>query len=70
MMNEPEPHAACIPQYPLQNWLTTVMKKGAREQNQAEPMSLWFGQAASLIRHRRAAKLVDALIAETDKLLG
>lgn len=69
MMSELEPFAADIPQYPIQNWLTGVLKKAAREQNRDDLMSLWCGQAASLISHRNASSLVTSLIAETDKLL-
>ena len=69
LMEELQPHAAQIPQYPVQNWLTGVMKKAAREQDRADLMSLWCGQSAALLKHRDARSLITALIEETSALM-
>lgn len=49
--------------YPWQNWLTGHLKRAAIAQNRADLMSLWAGQAAGLVRHQRAAELMQSLTA-------
>ncbi|HYD79018.1 MAG TPA: nitronate monooxygenase [Paucimonas sp.] len=70
LMTELEPYAAQVPRYPVQNWFSGVMKKAAREQDRADLMSLWSGQAAPLLKHRDARTLMAALVAETSALLA
>ena len=67
LMHELQPHAAQIPQYPVQNWFTGALKKAAAVQQRADLMSLWCGQAAPLIKHRNAGALMAALVAETSQ---
>ena len=52
--------------YPVQAWLTAQLKAAALAANRADLISLWSGQGAPLIRHRRAAALLRSLIDETD----
>lgn len=51
--------------YPWQNWLTGVLKQAAMAQGRADLMSLWSGQAVGLVRHRRAAELMQSLTGQT-----
>jgi nitronate monooxygenase len=55
--------------YPIQNWFTSSFKPQAAEQGRADLMSLWAGQAAPLIRHRKARELFNSLINDTEDLL-
>ena len=52
--------------YPVHAWLTAQLKAAALQANRADLMSLWSGQGAPLIRHRRAAQLLRSLIADAD----
>lgn len=65
LLAELQPHAAQIPQYPVQNWFGGFMKKGAAAQDRPDLMSLWCGQAAPLIRHQDARAVMAALVAQT-----
>ena len=56
--------------YPVQNWLTGAMRAAAVAQGRADLMSLWAGQSAPLLRHRRAAELMAWLIEEVDARLA
>ena len=47
--------------YPWQNWLTGHLKRAAIAQNRSDLMSLWAGQAAGLVRHRRVADVMQGL---------
>lgn len=55
--------------YPIQNWFTSSFKPKAAEQGRADLMSLWAGQAAPVIRHRKARELFDSLVNDTEALL-
>lgn len=50
-----------LPPYPVQNWLTAQFRKAALEAGRTDLVSLWSGQSAPLLRHRRAAELMRAL---------
>ena len=56
--------------YPVQAWLTAQFKAAAVAANRADLMSLWSGQGAPLLKHRRAGDLMKSLIAETDAAAG
>ena len=68
-MEELRSHESALPMYPVQNWLTGIMKPSAIAQGRSELMSLWAGQGAPLLRHCHAAALFRALVEETDGLL-
>ncbi len=69
LMDELQPHAAQLPQYPVQNWFGSVLKKAAVAQQRADLMSLWCGQAAPLLTHRNARALMAALVSETSSIM-
>jgi nitronate monooxygenase len=50
--------------YPVQAWLTAQFKAAALAANRSDLMSLWSGQGAPLLKHRRAAGLLRSLIDE------
>jgi nitronate monooxygenase len=54
-----------LPPYPAQSWFTQQLKKTAIEQGRDDLISLWAGQAAPLLRHKKAAELLQTLINET-----
>jgi len=56
--------------YPVQAWLTAQFKSAALAANRADLMSLWSGQGAPSIRHRRASHLLRSLTDETSALTG
>lgn len=53
-----------LPPYPVQAWLTAQFRAAALAANRRDIISLWSGQAAPLLRHRRAAELMRALRVE------
>jgi nitronate monooxygenase len=59
-----------LPRYPVHAWLTAQLKSAALAQNRGDMMSLWSGQGASLLRHRRAAELLRSLVDETSEAMG
>ncbi len=56
--------------YPVQAWLTAQLKAAALQQGRDDLLSLWSGQSAPLLRHRRARELIASLIAEADARLA
>lgn len=54
-----------IPPYPVQNALTSEIRRTAAKANRPEFLSLWAGQAAALSREMPAAELVATLARET-----
>ena len=55
---------ARLPPYPVQAWLTAQLKAAALAADRADVISLWSGQGAPLLKHRRATDLLRSLIAE------
>jgi nitronate monooxygenase len=55
--------------YPVQTWLTAQLKAAALAANRADVISLWSGQGAPLLKHRRAAELLRSLVAGTDEAM-
>ncbi|HKY01747.1 MAG TPA: nitronate monooxygenase [Burkholderiales bacterium] len=55
--------------FPAQSWFAGSMKQAAIEQNRADLMALWAGQAAPLLEHREASVLFDALVRDTGAAL-
>jgi nitronate monooxygenase len=56
--------------YPVQGDLLAPLRREALARNRADLLSLWAGQAAPLVRHRRAQDVFAALVAGTEALLG
>lgn len=61
-------NAARTAPFPVQNWLTGRFRPQAAAQGNTELMSLWAGQAASLIRHDTAADVLAELLADSPVL--
>jgi nitronate monooxygenase len=59
-----------LPPYPVQNWLMQQFRKQALAAGRTDMVSLWSGQGAPLLKHRRARVLMEALISESGALLG
>lgn len=70
MLETLQAHPQDILPYPVQNWLTGLLKRAAIAQGRADLMSLWAGQGAPLLRHHRVADLMAALEAEARPLLA
>jgi nitronate monooxygenase len=56
--------------YPIQNALTSAMRKVAITQNNIHFMSLWSGQSVQLCRKMDARELVSHLVAEVESALN
>ena len=54
--------------YPVQAWLTAQFRAAAVSAGRADIISLWSGQSAPLLKHRRAAQLLGNLVTETASL--
>lgn len=52
--------------YPAQGWLVGALREAAIAQGKADLLSLWSGQSARLLRHRRASDVLDSLVAGTN----
>jgi len=52
---------ARLPPYPVQGWLTGKLRAAAVAAGRADLISLWSGQAATLLKHRTAAGLMQFL---------
>ncbi len=61
--------AATLP-YPIQNAMTSDLRREAAQAGKADLMSLWAGQAASLSRALPAGELVRTLVRETEAAVG
>ena len=55
--------------YPAQNWLTSGLRTAAIAQGRADFVAVYAGQAAPLLRHRKASELFGALVSETERSL-
>jgi nitronate monooxygenase len=55
--------------YPVQAWLTGQFKAAALAAGRTDLMSLWSGQGAPLLVHRRAADLLRSLVVDTEKAI-
>jgi nitronate monooxygenase len=60
-----QPHEAELPPYPVQNALTTPLRRAAAKANRADLLALYAGQGAALARVLPAAELVRVLAVET-----
>ncbi|MCC3158684.1 nitronate monooxygenase [Hymenobacter sp. 15J16-1T3B] len=63
-------HAASHLPFPLQTTFMAPLRKAALEQQKLDTVFFWGGQIAPLLRHRNAAALMQALLAETSALLA
>ena len=56
--------------YPMQGYLLRALRAEAIKQGRIDLMSLWAGQAAPLLTHRRATELFEDLVQETEHVLS
>ena len=63
-----DPAVSRLP-YPLQGQLIGALRARAVEQGRSDLISLWSGQAAPLLRHRRARALFDDLVEGTTAIV-
>lgn len=59
-----------IPPYPLQNALTSEIRKTAAAKGKPEWMSLWAGQGVALSQMRSAEEVMKSLVGEANKIMG
>ena len=52
---------ALLPPYPVQGWLTGRLREAALKAGRSDVISLWSGQGAPLLKHRRASELLSSL---------
>jgi nitronate monooxygenase len=64
-----QPHEKNILDYPIQNALTSAMRKEAYKQNNIDFMSMWAGRAAYLCKALPAAQLIEELNSKVIALL-
>ncbi|QHV98907.1 NAD(P)H-dependent flavin oxidoreductase [Spirosoma endbachense] len=67
-MREIDKSGLSIPEYPIQNSLTTALRVAAQRQNNAEFTNMWAGQLASASEAKPAADIFRKLIAQTEAL--
>jgi nitronate monooxygenase len=60
---------AAIAPYPVHAWLTAHLRAPALAAGRTDIVSLWSGQGAPLLKHRRARALFESLVAETESAL-
>lgn len=61
-VRELTPRTADLPPFPIQSWIAAHLKAAATEQHRDDVISLWSGQIAPNLTHRRATDLVAALV--------
>ncbi len=61
-----ESHIDCIPDYPIQNALTSPIRKEAAKQGRSEWMSLWAGQSCQLSRVETVKELMARISLDID----
>jgi nitronate monooxygenase len=64
-----EDHLGDVLPYPMQNWLTTPLRRAAGAAGRADLLALWAGQNAASARAMPAAELLRTLVNETDDVL-
>lgn len=56
--------------YPVQAWLTAQLRAAALAAGRADVISLWSGQAAPLLKHRRAKDLFRYLVEDAGRVVA
>lgn len=68
-MDKMKPDETEIPPFPFQMWLTSPLRQAASEAGKTEYLAFWSGQSAPLIRHTKAAEVMQFLIEDTGRVL-
>ncbi|MES1196618.1 MAG: nitronate monooxygenase, partial [Steroidobacter sp.] len=63
-------HNDDIMPYPIQSWITGSFKQEAIKQRRGDLISLWAGQSAPLLKHRKAHDLFDELVRDATRMLS
>jgi nitronate monooxygenase len=58
-----------FPTYPVHAWLTAQLRAAALATGRTDLVSLWSGQGAPLLRHRRARELFAWLVEDTARVM-
>ncbi len=61
---------AAFAPYPVHAWLTAKLRGAALAAGRTDLVSLWSGQGAPLLKHRRARELFAWLVDDTARVLG
>ncbi len=61
-------HELLVPDFPVQNLLTQVIRKAGSEQNNQDFMSLWSGQSPRLAKNQTVERLMKDMITEVQKI--
>lgn len=67
-MDEVESADLSIPEYPLQNTLSTLLRVAAQQQDNKDFTTLWAGQAASKAEAKPSAAIFRQLLQQTQSL--
>jgi nitronate monooxygenase len=68
-VREMRDHAFEVAPYPVQAWITAQLTRTALARGRTDLLALWCGQAAPLVRHRKARELVASLASEAEEIL-
>ncbi len=61
---------AALAPYPVHAWLTSKLRAAALAAGRTDLISLWSGQGAPLLKHRKARDLFASLVQEADRAMG
>jgi nitronate monooxygenase len=61
---------AALAPYPVHAWLTAKLRAAALAVGRTDLISLWSGQGAPLLKHRKARELFASLVRETEQAIG
>lgn len=67
-INEMKQHESHLPPYPIQNTLTSGIRKSAKQVNKPEYMSLWSGQSPRLSKNITVEELFQKMISDVAQL--
>jgi nitronate monooxygenase len=68
-IDEMSPLEDDVPNYPIQNSLTRLLRNASRDKGEADFMSLWAGQGSAMSRKSTAQELIKTLVTETNEVL-
>jgi nitronate monooxygenase len=69
-VREMRAHQGTLPPYPIQNFLTTGLRREAAARNEADLLALWAGQAATFAKRRKVADCFADLLSGLDRARG
>lgn len=58
-----------LPKYPIQNTLTTSIRREAAKQNRTEWMSLWCGQNSRSTQYQSASETISDILSQVDEMV-